>query len=904
MRVDPSLILILYTPPRVSITFRVTNEGGYPIANATISANLSSPAPSRQIMFQVLTGRDGTASLELPILDPYDTTYNVKISHPEYISEILILRIKYLGERPLVSIIYRGITSEAGVIQIIMRRGLGELIPISPLPNVTLASIVDLRGAPGEIRIGKPIPIFITPIAMRFVRPDISDVPWSYIGIIVGCCIEGSPVALFLYYDQSLNLLQAGGMDYRWYILPEPFNKVWIGYDDNGLGVTVILSSGKAYYFLYDRVRGYHTAFWGVDIPVKSIYTAFYRNNALIAVGDGVLHIQRLSPLTSMPCTRGGDYLGIPLGLGVGISISPDGISYIVTTNSVYVIWGLVSIIANRCPLNMVRVWASIPVKDLVSSYILPISEGYVDIYEDGSLVARSRIYNGSSVLYLPSGMYDAMVMWSVSSYSSRISVSNSTLDLRGPALYRVNISTYYYNPESLYTVSLQRAPPGLKLVIDDRIEGVLRDGPISMLLPGGMHSASLIWGDAVLARGFFNVSNPGSIDLVLIADLAILNISISVLGSPGLAPPLKDVRIRLFGMGPLLNSDLGSIRPGEVIKLPLGIYRIVVESPFFYTYETIFSLREAGSIVNIPIFLRPREISVKLVVVDDFGSPIANATISISRIGSDLQVFTGSTSSDGTALIPKVSFGDYLVSVKPANESVYTAYQSVLRIDRQEITLSLNRTRHPISIAIVDPLSGRPIAPLGVTIYVEDRPVYSVNVDTNMTFNVSIPFGNARIVIKPSQQAQRIYSNVENNVSIDVGGGRLEVMLVRRIYEITLKIVNDIGQPVQGAMIVVRSAENQSIRFTGISDAGGVIRLRLPYSIYMLEITAQGYNRLEGTLTLDKDSLTFQLRPTLLNLIQRYVVIYIVVGIVVTMALILRYLRRYIERKIREEAI
>jgi hypothetical protein len=908
--VDPSLILMIYAPPSVGIRFRVLNESGYPIVNATISANLIRPEPSRQIMFQALTGGDGLASLDLPILDPYNNTYNIKITHPDYLSETLILGIRYLGERVVISITYRGGTSTMeyeGVseIPITMKGGQGELVPLIPPLNVTLASIVDLSKAPEEIRIGKPIPIFINPVVVKLIKPSVSGVAWSYIGVVIGCCIEESPASIFIYYDQSLNILRTGGAEYRWYILPENFERGWIGYDNNGYGVTVALSNGKVYYFLYDIVRGYHVAYWGTNIAEK-IHIAFYRNSALVAVGgNGSLYIQRLSPPASMPCTRSGDYLGIPLEPGVGASLSPDGAGYIVTVNSIYILWGLAEIVADRCPLDMVRVRALIDIEDVISRYVKPVSEGYVEIYEGGDLVARSGIYNGSSTIYLPPGVYDAVILGGFISYRTRISVPHSILDLKSPTLYRVNISIYYQNPESPYTASLQRAPPGVTLIIDNRTEIVLGDNHVEMLLPGGVHSAFLTWRGIVLARGYFNVSYSGNIDLVLIADLAALNVSITVIGGSSMFIPMEGMRIRVFGEGPLLRGDLGFIRLGEVLKMPLGIYRIFVESPFFYPSESIIGLREAGSLLNISIPLRPREIPVRLIVMDDFGSPISNAMVLISRIESGYQVFRGSTFSDGSVLIPSILIGDYLVSVEPVNMSMYNPYQAILRIDRQEIIIRLNRTHQPVSIALIDPLSIRPIAPLKVSIYVENRLVYSVDINTTSNvINASIPFGRARIVVEPSQQAQQIYATVETTANIDIGGGRVEIRLLRKIHEIELKIINDISQPVQGAIAILRSAENPSIEITGISDNSGSIPMRLPYSIYTVEINAQGYNKLESTLTPGSDSTTYRLQPTILSLFQRYTLVFIASGMVLAIIFVARYMRRYIERKAREEAI
>jgi len=910
MRVDPSLILIIYSPPSIGAIFRIVNESGYPIANATITANLTYPPPSRQIVVQALTAGDGVARLDLPIIDPSNTTYNIRITHQEYSSESLGIAVRYVEGRFAASVEYRGATREywdSDTIQIIitMMRGTGELTPILPTLNVTLASLIDIEGAPEEIRIGKPVPLFINPIALKLVKPASIATPWAYMGIVVGCCVQGSPASLFLYYDQSLNIVPAGGMDYRWYILPEGLDRAWIGYDDNGLGLLVVLSSGKAYYFLYDRSRDYHVAFWGLDMPSR-ISTSFYRNGALLALGDGgYLYIQRVSPPSSMPCARSGDYLGIPLGPGVGSSISPGGEGYIVTSDRVYIAWGLSSIIAGRCPLDLVRISASISIADLVSSYLRSIPEGYVDIYEGGDLVARSMILNGSSKLYLPAGDYEAVVRGGAFEYRYSVSLPHSTLDLRSPTMYRVNISIYIYSPETPYMAVLQRPPPGLTLVIDNKTSLSIGDGPVEVLLPGGIHRAALTWMGLVLARGLFNVSSPGPIDLVLTANIAILNTSISVLGGTAQPLPIESIRVRLFGEGPLLTGDLGFIRPGEELKLPLGIYRIVVESPFFYTSESIAALREPGEVVNIAVSLRPKEIPLRLVVADDFGYPVANASISIIRSGSPVKVFTGLTSDDGSALIPRITFGDYLVSVEPANKSLYTSYNGILRIDRQEVVLRINRTLQPVSIQLIDPISSRPIAPLRITIYVEDRPLYSVDINASARLvNTSIPFGNARIVVEPLQQSQQIYSRVEVSKRIEPGGARLEITLVRRIHEITLKIVNDLGQPVERATVVMKSIENPSIEITAISDETGSIPMKLPYSVYILEVTAQGYNKLETTLTLDKSIATLQLNPTIISLLQRYTVAYIAAGMTIAIILVARYLSSYIERKMREEAV
>ena len=894
-RVDPSLLLMIYTPPLLRVSFTVYNETGYPIQNATVTASLARPRATEDLVFQSISDQNGTAFLSLPLIDPGGTLYRVNITHPEYETVNMDIELNQaMLERTLVE--YR----------VVMRSGQGEIVPIVKGIIPSYAVLLDTSGAPESIRFGRSLLLGIEPIYVKLIRPSIIGTQWVYLGVIVG--YRGDQfVAAFTYFDQDLNPVpaktQAGFRGYVWYILPStPQDRVWIGYDDNGRGVSVILSSGRVYYFLYNDQRGFHIAFWGIDIP-GSIVAADYRNGALVTIDSYErLHINRVDPSASVECTRSGDYLGVPIGPGVGAFVGV-GNSYIGTSSRIYIIDALNSIVSSKCSIDLVRVYPRVPVSDIISNYSIGVNDGYIDVYEGGNLVARGPIANGSSTLYLPRGSYSARVSSSMVEYTGTLVVRGSSIDLPGPTLYRVNLSLYYYAPESPYTVTLTRVPPGLTLYIDDRISATTTDGSLELLLEGGGHRASLVSGGVELARGEFVVNKSGRLDLVLRAYTATLNIRLGVLGARALETPTASITLRLFAEGPLLRGDLGAIRPGLPVTLPLGVYRVVATSPFFYQEEVLFGIMGQGVARHLEVLLRPREIQASLLVVDDLGSPVPNASVSIVDMASNLTILSGVTSDDGVLTIPRIFVGVYSISIEPSNQSLYTGYTGILRVDRQDLVVSINRTRQQVTLVLTDPISGSLASPVRVSIYMGDRLLYRGEPSGNVIPNLSLPHGTARIVVEPAGRGD-IYTRLERDVSIAVGGGRVEVALSRRIVDYTISVVNDLGQPIQGASITIKSLENPAIEVISTTGDDGKAVIRLPYGSYEAVITAQGYNKLEQPLPTGVQSVELRLQPTLLNLLSRFTIAYIAIGMVAAIIIMARMARRYIERKASEEAI
>ncbi|PWV37180.1 MAG: hypothetical protein DJ555_03455 [Desulfurococcaceae archaeon] len=894
--IDPSLLLTIYTPPLLSVVFVIYSETGYPIPNAVVTASLAKPRATKDLVFQSVSDLNGRAVLSLPLIDPGGTLYSVNITHREYKTESITIELnQWMLEKAPIE--YR----------VVMKSGRGEVTRIVKSAIASYAVLLDTSSAPESVRFGKPLLLDIEPIHIKLVKPDIVGVPWAYLGIVIGYHRDLFVVA-FTYFDQDLNpvpvKIQNRSEDYVWYILPStPLDRVWMGYDSNGHGVSVILGNGRVYYFLYNDQRGFHTAFWGIDIP-GSITAADYRDGALIAIDDsGNLHINRVDPITSIECTRSGDYLGVPVGSGVWASVG-SGKGYLATPSRVYVINSLQNIVSSRCSIELVRIYPRFFVAGVISNYSVSVIDGYIDIYEDNSLVARSLIVNGSSILYLPKGSYIARVTSSAIEYASRLVVSGSIIDLPGPTLYRVRLFLYHYSPESPYAATLARVPPGLMLSIDRRINVTTVDGPLELLLEGGEHDALLIVDGIELARTRFTISGSGDMNIVFKVSTAMLNISVGVLGAEALKPPTELISIRLLAEGPLLRGDLGVIKPDSSVILPLGVYRVVVTSPFFHEGEAIVGITRPGSINNLEILLRPREFQARLVVVDELGIPVPNASVSIVNIISDITIFSGVTSSNGTLTIPRIFLGSYLVSIEPYNQSLYMGYRGVLRIDSQDLVVSINRTRQQVTIALIDPISGDLVSPVRMLIYMNNRLMHSEELSRGSAItSLLLPHGRAKIVVEPVGQGS-IYTRTEEEVDIVVGGGRIEVVLDRRVMSYTISIVDDTGQPVRGASITIKSLENPTVEFTWKTGNDGKAEIRIPYGSYKVIVAAPGYNTLEEPLPIGGQSLVLKLQPTLLNMLSRYTMIYIAVGMAVVIIVVARIARRYIQRRAEEEII
>lgn len=889
---DPSKLVAIdlwQGAPATVLNLNIANETGQPVDGAVVSLYLKTqgaPAP-------IIQGRSisGTASIVAPIFNETGTVYVVNVTHPSYATASLDL------------VLNKGLAGAVIPISVVLKQGEGENVPLLYTAPPASALLIDATRAPGSVSTGSRIYLGgVSPAAVRLIRSEGAR-DWAYLAVVVGADSLGRSSVFFIYYSQDLSPLRVSGRGYVNYVLPGS-GRAWIGYDETTSSVMVALDSGKAYYFYYDPSARRHVAYWSLDID-PGISAADFRGGIFAALDTaGRLHLYRIGPGSPIECTRTQSYRGVPLaGQGVGVHIYPlsGGLAYVVTQSRSYVLrelWGTLS----RCPLEKVDLFVGLNITDPLGSSVSPLQSGSIRILERGEAVASANISGGAATIYIPRGSYEVAVEGPGVGFTRALQLSSQD-SLVSPAVYRVQARFYYTNPASSITSDVREAPRGLSVVIDGRLSIAYPGGAVDLDLYPGQHYAELRSGDLLLARGSFAVDRPGPLDVVLTALLVPVRFNISL---PETGPAWPGVISRIVSVGidaegPLVTGLLGSFSLGdEPVLLPPGVYTVRINSPLFYTATARVGVRGPGDVV-VGISLVPRAVFADLLVIDDLGEPVPNATVAIySAAGAE--IFRGVSSSEGVVKVSSISFGQYSVRIYPADNKTYSPANLSIVLESQRLVVIINRTRYSYPLELVDPVSGAPVAPVRVVISYRNTILADIPNATDRAGSVTLPAGVFNITVLPADQRSP-YQPVSLTASL-TPGQPLKIQLSRRTIEYSLKIVNDLNQPLRGAVVILRSLENPSIELTQVTGDEGVAFFRTTYSSYTASVQAQGYNKLETQIPLGQGEVTLSLQPTIVTLLSRYTMAYIAVGVVASIIVASRVLRRYLERKMREEAL
>lgn len=336
-------------------------------------------------------------------------------------------------------------------------------------------------------------------------------------------------------------------------------------------------------------------------------------------------------------------------------------------------------------------------------------------------------------------------------------------------------------------------------------------------------------------------------------------------------------------------DLDFGLVSSGARVVVPYGDFMLVVE-PSEGNYAMYRGVTEAISVrgdINYSVTVARNQYKVILAVADSLAGPLV-APVNIFDNGTIIGIINKGETQTQFMLV----YGVHNIRVvpKPGYEYVYVPAELTINVTGPlTASATIQRQTYIINLTIIDDLTkGKPIG--GFTVYVNDS-VVAKDVTTNAT--IELPYGNYVLRVEPAKNFEKVYEpsdeiNVmlKNNVNITVD-------VKRKSYVLTLKIVNDMGTPLQNAETLIYSSTRGMLVASMLSDNSGVVALTLPYDTYSIHVSFGGYSDQEVTIELDstKDA-SITMYPLPLTLVFRYlpiIVVVIVAGIAVYVVLKIR---------------
>ena len=336
-------------------------------------------------------------------------------------------------------------------------------------------------------------------------------------------------------------------------------------------------------------------------------------------------------------------------------------------------------------------------------------------------------------------------------------------------------------------------------------------------------------------------------------------------------------------------DIDYGLVSSGARLEVPYGDFLLTLE-PSEENSAIYRGLTDAISVkrdMNYSVIVARNQYKVTLAVADSLTGPLV-VPVNIFDNGTIIGVINAGETQTQFLLV----YGIHNIKVvpKPGYEYVYVPAELTINVTGPlTASLTIERQTYVINITIVDDLTrGRPIG--AFTVYINGS-VAAEDVTTNAS--IELPYGNYVLRVEPTRNFVKVYEP-SDEISIALKNNmNLTVNVKRKSYVLTLKIVNDMGTPLQNAEVLIYSSSRGILVASMLSDNNGIVALTLPYDTYNIHVSFGGYSDQEVTVELDSTKdVSITMYPLPLTLVFRYlpiIVVIIVAGIAVYVALKIR---------------
>lgn len=336
-------------------------------------------------------------------------------------------------------------------------------------------------------------------------------------------------------------------------------------------------------------------------------------------------------------------------------------------------------------------------------------------------------------------------------------------------------------------------------------------------------------------------------------------------------------------------DLDYGLVSSGARLEVPYGDFLIALEPSEENSaiYRGITDTISVRNDINYSVVVTRNQYRVLLAVADNIAGPLA-VPVNVFDNGTIISVIDAGETQAQLLLV----YGVHNIRVvpKPGYEYVYVPAEISLNVTGPlTASITIQRKTYTINITLVDDLTGE--KPIGAfAIYVNDS-VVAEDVITNTT--IKLPYGNYVLRAVPTKNFEKVYEPSEE-VSVELKNDmNITVDVKRRSYALTIKVVNDMGNPLQNAEVLIYSSSRGILVASLLSDNNGIVSLTMPYDTYKIHVSFGGYSDQEVIVELDTTmDLSITMYPLPLTLIFRYlpiIVVIVVAGIAVYVALKIR---------------
>lgn len=336
-------------------------------------------------------------------------------------------------------------------------------------------------------------------------------------------------------------------------------------------------------------------------------------------------------------------------------------------------------------------------------------------------------------------------------------------------------------------------------------------------------------------------------------------------------------------------DLDYGLVSPGTRLEVPYGDFLLTLEPSKENSaiYRGITDAISVRNDMNYSVIVARNQYRVTLAVADSLTGPLV-VPVNIFDNGTIIGAINAGETQAQLLLV----YGIHNIKVvpKPGYEYVYVPVELTINVTSPlTASVTIQRQMYVINVTIVDDLTkGDPIG--AFTIYANDS-VVAEGITTNAT--IELPYGSYVLRVEPTKNFEKVYEP-SDEISITLKNSmNITVDVKRKSYVLTLKIMNDMGTPLQNAEVLIYSSSRGILVASMLSDNNGMVMLTLPYDTYNIHVSFGGYSDQEVSVELDSTKdVSITMYPLPLTLVFRYlpiIVVVIVAGIAVYVALKIR---------------
>ena len=712
---------------------------------------------------------------------------------------------------------------------------------------------------------------------------------------------------LILHLDKSFNIKHK-----QWMKLPQPRQGVQppivtsIAVSPDANIVTIGTKTGRIYVLIYDPLQERYVLYWNYVVDEnKEVYVSLGKSvrdkegiYPLAAISSsGIFQVFVLNTTINIPILRIGYVLHFNTGYGGGVAISRDmEVAIASSQQGIYLVLGLWAAPLRSPtidPINLTNYIVSPLVIHVAEPDGTPVSNAKVEVYTiNGTLVDTvvTGVNGTAQVNYLLPGTYKVKV---IPQHHYWLANKTTTVVVK-PGGSRTNIILNYKPVKATiriiddYTGNAPEEPLNITIVGSNiTITRVVKENidKVEVSLIKGVYNITVkpLAMPALYEQAKTILEIPGKEGVELRLKRIVRTLVLNILDERGnpLTEPVEVNIVDNEGRNLFTASVTREQLPLEIKLGTKGTVTINIvpihkidEEPKYK--EITYRVNLTGSTTLVSIRIPYNYIPVTLLFIDEYTGSAPIVPIRVLEAGRTLAVIPPGTS-EKTFYFTKGVHQLTIVSL-PTKDKPSLYYNVTLTLDvkaSMAYPIVLKRAFAEVALSFMDALT-RTLPIDELEIYVNGTRVAKVEPSTKET-RIYVPKGHVLLAV---QSANKIYYSYEEEINLVNDTLDLLIGLRRSINTIRVIVVNDLGQKLTGASIVVVGID---VPFeTTSTTIDGESLIQLPYGSYQVCVEASWYYpSCEVLSTATQTELTIMLKPQPIGILMRNLPLIIVVSVI-----------------------